>query len=267
MAVIFLIKTNNLEDTTIVNNGRSCMKELVVDVTGVEEVILVKYKHDFNKLFYEKEGIFTELEMGGNRYFLLAYNKQLEVKVKSTLLSLVCCVVREQFKSKFIYENLTFRDKNSFKFKLLIKVLSCFDREYDDKKIKENFKLSSCICVFSLVYFRLGFLKEKWKEIVSFTNKNSGCFLFNEPFFEFVRFVISSLEFQEECLSLVEEDGCYCIISGKETIDKINKENKVDLIFRLLVNNPRRINILVKSCDIVEFLNSLFEKRVDIVQN
>lgn len=239
------------------------MKEFVIDVTGIDKKLTDIYRKRFAKLLNDRKGVFTELEINGSCYFLLATDKHDEIKQE--VRTLFSDVVREQFKTKFIADNLKFKDKKSEKFELLVKVLSCFDREYDDKKIKEIFAFDSYICIYSLFYFKFSCLKNKWREVVQLANASSEFFIFNDAFYEFVRFIISCLEFQKESLFLVEEKEAYYIFSEQEILAKIDKKNELDLLTQIITFNPKKINVSSLSKKIVGLLVSLFDSRVEFV--
>lgn len=239
------------------------MKEFVIDVTGIDRKLIDICRKKFAKVLNDKKGAFTELELNGNYYFLLATDKQSEIKQEVKIL--FCDVVREQFKTRFIANNLKLKDKKGEKFDLLVRVLSCFDREYDDKKINEIFSFDSYICIYSLFYFKFSCLKNKWREVVQLANASSEFFIFNDAFYEFVRFIISCLEFQKESLFLIEEGEAYCIFSEQELLAKVDKNNELDLLTQIITFNPRRINVSSLSKKIAGLLISLFDSRVEFV--
>lgn len=242
------------------------MKELVIDVTGVKNEILELFKQNVMLIFQDKSGVFTNLELEKNKYLLLAFKRQDEEKIKKLIEEFVCSVVREQFKKDFIYSNLDYKNKAANKFKLLVNVLSCFDREFDDKKIKEKLSYEGYLCILSFYYFKLSFLEHKWGEIIKLTNVNSECFLFNEHYFDFVRFIISSLEYQTEKLSVFKRKEGYCISSNKTRLATIKSEDEFEIVSSLIKYNPRKINVGLLNKNVLELVVKLFDKRVEIVQ-
>lgn len=242
------------------------MKELVIDVTGIKNKIIDLFKQNIRDVFQDKSGVFTDLELENNIYLLIAYKNQDEEKVKRLIEEFVCSVVREQFKKVFIYNNLEYKNKNSNKFKLLVNVLSCFDREFDDKKIKEKLNYEGYLCVLSFYHFKLSVLECKWSEIIKLANVNSECFLFNEHYYDFVRFIISSLEYQIENLSVVKEREGYYILSDKKRLAIIKSEDEFEIVSNLIKYNPRKINVDLSNKKVLELVVKLFDKRVEIVQ-
>lgn len=240
------------------------MKELVIDVTGINETILESFNEKLRKCFYNKKGAFTELELNDKIYFLFAYEESEENFLKNEIFYLISTVVREQFKYDYIFKNLILKDKKSSKFNLLVKVLTFFDREYDDSAIVKELNFNDYICIKSFFYFKLRRLTKKWEEIVWLTNKNSNYLLFNEGFYEYIRFIISSLKFKKEELSLLEKQGYYYILSGKEELARVEKINEVDLIKQIINFNPKKINISVSNKELFQLLLSFFDNRVEV---
>ena len=240
------------------------MKELVIDVTGINETILDSFNEKLSKCFYNKKGAFTELELNNKNYLLFAYEESEEAFLKNETFNLISTVVREQFKYDYIFKNLIIKDKKSSKFNLLVKVLTFFDREYDDTRIVKELSYKDYICIHSFFYFKLRKLTKKWEEIVRLTNKNSNYLLFNEGFYEYIRFIISNLEFKKEELSLFEKQGYYYIFSGPDELARVEKVDEVDLIKQIINFNPKKINISVSNKELFELLLSFFDNRVEV---
>lgn len=241
------------------------MKELAICVSEIQEKHLNEIRHMLNKLFARVNGLFTELQIKDQMYFLLAFDKDFEIDVKLQIVKIVAYVVREQCKSEFFKKRLKYRTHNDVNYTMLIKALCCFDNESDLDYIRKKLTYTSTINIISFYNFKLQDLRNKWSELVQVSNKNNGFLTYNETFFEIIRFVVASLEFQSESVKINERNNDYIItVNGNDEIS-VKKQDVASLLSEIIGANPKKICIEKADKEVIEYLMILFDQRVEII--
>ena len=147
----------------------------------------------------------------GKRYQVaIASENDSKIKILETISDSIVDVLGYFSKFEFLSQNLKLPlDKQSYN--ILLHALTQFDRTSDAALIKSCVQISSGMALDGIYRFRLGLLKERWREIINLTRENAIYLTDSETFYELIKFLFSSIEARVENVVLSKSGGKYII--------------------------------------------------------
>ena len=183
----------------------------------------------------------------------------------------------EEYKQKFIKENLKISLKNQLNLNALIKAMVAFDKETDKYIASRSLILKDNLVMESFYNFKLKKLRAKWMELIKLTNENSGYLLCNDTFIDLLKFLIENIEITKELVNVVYDGKNYKICD--ENFKEIEKSSKdlsdsdgaeALLVTSLIELAPKKINVyceLEEDSDVLTLISQIFDRRVNILPN
>ena len=195
----------------------------------------------------EYNGIVTTYERCGNISILISAEKCDENRYKHFLINLISEIICEDFKLKYLEENLSLPNLDEISQKAFMQALLSFDKETDKYIVQKYLELDNSIDVEAFYFFKLLPLKEKWKELVQIANDNKTYLSSNETLVELLKFLVDNLELKNESISLIQKDGKIGFYDINFNLLKENdlKEKDIDstIISNLIAFAPKYVNI------------------------
>ena len=102
--------------------------------------------------------------------------------------------IAEEYKLKFIKNNLKISLHNQLNLNALIKAMVAFDKETDKYIVSRSLIVKDNLVIESFYNFKLKKLRSKWMELIKLTNENSGYLLCNDTFIDLLKFLIDNIE-------------------------------------------------------------------------
>lgn len=190
--------------------------------------------------------------------------------IKNLIAEVIVLIEKEEFlKSKLVLENLSGVCKMA-----LIKALVLFDIEDDIAVTKKHINLNTNIDLHAFFIFRLKELQKKWKHLVFLTSNDSFYENNVEILLEFLRFLIESLPFNKEVVTVSKQDKKFCVCykttSAKSKMLRDTIGNEIDLVTTLISLSPKKIYLkdINLSEETFNMIKYIFNQRViDEVEN
>lgn len=120
-------------------------------------------------------------------------------------------------------------------YNILLHALTQFDRAGDEALLRNCVQISNGMALDGVYRFRLGILKERWREIVNLTRENAVYLTDNETFYELIKFLFTSIEARVENVILSKSNGKY-IITDEATRKNIFSSADINEIVYALVD-------------------------------
>lgn len=220
----------------------------------------------------EYNGIVTTYERCGNISILVTAEKCDENRYKHFLINLISEVICEDFKLKYLQENLSLPNLDEISQKAFMQALLSFDRETDKYIVQKYLELDNSIDVEAFYFFKLLPLKEKWKELVQIANDNKAYLSSNETLVELLKFLVDNLELKNESINLIHKDGKigFYDINFKLLKENDLKEKDIDstIISNLIAFAPKYVNIYCGdnfNNNLIRLLKQIFDKRINFL--
>ena len=240
------------------------MFELSICVDNINDKIYEKYSHYLHNSIRNNGGIFSCLNLGGSKYFLVA-SKVNELKVKSICEDSICGIILDGFKADYIKKNLSYHTLDTVKYETLISAMVNFDRNTDNRIILSALKgRRKEINIYSLFKFKLAILIDKWRQLVEIANANSVYLGFDETYLDILKFLVDGIEIGEELRVVKSGDG-YTIFDANNNIltyDDLSSDS--DMLASIVAHNPIRVTVSGLDENATVFLQSIFEERMRI---
>jgi len=177
------------------------------------------------------------------------------------------------YKTDFILSKLNFKVNNTTDMQVFLKALLVFDSDVDKEIILTRLNFDDSLIIESFIDFKLNFLKDKWKELVSLANDNSMYILSEESFIELIKFLISNLDYRIKEVNVFSKNDCYliCDENGNKINDFLIEKCLIyddnNLLTTLIAINPKKIklhcNTFIKD-KLIQILYLFFDKRIEI---
>lgn len=220
----------------------------------------------------EYNGIVTTYERCGNISILISAEKCDENRYKHFLINLISEIICEDFKLKYLEENLSLPNLDEISQKAFMQALLSFDKETDKYIVQKYLELDNSIDVEAFYFFKLLPLKEKWKELVQIANDNKTYLSSNETLVELLKFLVDNLELKNESISLIQKDGKIGFYDINFNLLKENdlKEKDIDstIISNLIAFAPKYVNIYCGdnfNNNLIRLLKQIFDKRINFL--
>ena len=220
----------------------------------------------------EYNGIVTTYERCGNISILVSAEKCDENRYKHFLINLISEIICEDFKLKYLEENLSLPNLDEISQKAFMQALLSFDKETDKYIVQKYLELDNSIDVEAFYFFKLLPLKEKWKELVQIANDNKTYLSSNETLVELLKFLVDNLELKNESISLIQKDGKIGFYDINFNLLKENdlKEKDIDstIISNLIAFAPKYVNIYCGdnfNNNLIRLLKQIFDKRINFL--
>lgn len=220
----------------------------------------------------EYNGIVTTYERCGNISILVSAEKCDENRYKHFLINLISEIICEDFKLKYLEENLSLPNLDEISQKAFMQALLSFDKETDKYIAQKYLELDNSIDVEAFYFFKLLPLKEKWKELVQIANDNKAYLSSNETLVELLKFLVDNLELKNESISLIQKDGKIGFYDINFNLLKENdlKEKDIDstIISNLIAFAPKYVNIYCGdnfNNNLIRLLKQIFDKRINFL--
>lgn len=151
----------------------------------------------------------SALNMSGRRLYC---SFGCEAHMRSQMIAAVKDYIIEIFgvacKFDYIKRNLTL-DLPKLNYEVLLHTLVAFDRENEHKMLNKIIHVEDGMTLDGVYNFKLGELKERWKEICDLTRSNGAYLYDDETYNELLRFLISAINPKINKLTICEKDGKY----------------------------------------------------------
>lgn len=223
------------------------------------------FKKELNKIIKKHNGIITGLYSLNCYKILIAVPIIERFKIHNIIKEKIAESILLFFKKKFILSGLDFEINKTIEMSVFIKSLIVFDSDIDKEIIIERLKFDNNLIVNSFLNFKLGFLKHKWKELISLANDNAMYLLSRDSFLELIKFLISNLENRQYVVNIFSKENCYllCDVEGNSIKDFLLEKNIIyddsSLLTSLVALNPQKIIIHCNSFIKDRLLKNLYE--------
>ncbi len=179
----------------------------------------------------------------GKRY-QVAVASESESKLK--ILEIISDSVIETLGYFSKYEYLSMNLKlplDPVKYNILLHALTQFDRASDEAILKNCVQISNGMALDGIYRFRMGILKERWREIVELTKENAVYLADSESFYELIKFLFSSIEARVENVVLSKNNDKYII--SDESVHKclFSSSDINEIIYSLIDLAPLSIAV------------------------
>ncbi len=152
----------------------------------------------------------AETKLGKRYQVAIASENGNKVKILETISDSVIDVLGYFCKYEFLSSNLRL-PLDSRSYNILLHALTQFDRVSDAALMKSCVQITNGVALDGIYRFRLGLLKERWKEIINLTRENAMYLTDSETFYELIKFLFSSIEARVESVVLSRSNGKYLI--------------------------------------------------------
>lgn len=226
---------------------------------------------DFCKEF---NGIATTYERCGSISILVSAESCDEARYKHFISNLIGDVICEDYKLKYLQENLSLPNLDPVSKNAFMQALLSFDKESDKYIVQKFLVLDGSLDIEAFYYFRLSMLRVKWKELVQIANDNKAYLSSNETLVELLKFLVNNLELKNDTINLMQDDGKVCFYDINFKLIKQNdlSEDDIDstIISSLIALAPKYVNIYSKdsfNSNLINLLKQIFDKRINILSS
>jgi hypothetical protein len=217
-------------------------------------------------------GIVTTHERLGTISILISCNVCDGNRVKYFIENLIAEVIVEEYKLEYLNQSLALPNLDPISKTAFIQALLSFDKESDKYMVQKLLTLNGSIDIDAFFYFKLGSLREKWKELVQIANDNKGYLSSNETLVELLKFLVENLEIKNGEISILEENGSINFYDENQKLIKKNNSEEKDIdstiISSLISLAPKVVNIYSNNNfneNLIKLLKQIFDKRINIL--
>lgn len=227
-------------------------------LVNIENNLLEKYKD---------LGLFMALAKKHNSYVLSIalnnpnnkYKQDLKYQIAEAI---VLSEKEDFFKTYFDCDYLSLSCRNAF-----INALVMFNLEEEIEDVSNLINIETNMITHAFFVFRLKDVLIKWKELLYVSSQQ---ILYDTPeiLFEFLKFLVSSINSKHEKVAVVKENKKFLINDEKnkkiENDKIIDATDEVELVTNLIILSPKQIIIDIKliSNEVVSLLKYIFEERL-----
>lgn len=152
-------------------------------------------------------------------------------------------------KMEYISSRLSISGLSANSNKLLWHTLVAFDRESEQSLIDAAFEIEDGMAIDGIYRFKLGELRNRWKEICDLTKENAFFLVDESTFFELLRFLISAVNPKVPTLTLKQEDNKYIVTGMSEEKGLKLVLSKEELVFYLVDFAPIELVLIGEFSD------------------
>ena len=248
------------------------MWELCINLSDKQLGISKKIYGVLKPFCREYNGIITTYEKCGNISILVSCNKCDQSRFKHFIMGVLSDVICEDFKLKYLQENLVLPNLDEISRKAFLQALLSFDKESDKYIIQKFLDFEDSIDIEAFYFFKLSPLREKWNELVQIANDNKSYLSSNDMLVELLKFLVDNLELKNETINLMQEEGKVSFYDNNFNIIKQNdiKEKDIDstIVSSLIALAPKNVNIYQKeefNTELIKLLKQIFDKRINFL--
>ena len=145
-----------------------------------------------------------------------------------------------------------------------------FDKECDREEIKSVLILNRQINLDGFYYFKLGFMRDKWGDILNIVKDNSFSGD-SENFLELLKFLVNNIDSRIPMINVYYKNNKFIILDNKnkQIKDKENIENvEASLISQLIELSPQIINFYCSkflSKSTFKVIYFVFNKKLNLI--
>ena len=195
-----------------------------------------------------------------------------ENRFKHFITNLISDIICEDFKLKFLEENLNLPNLDEISKHAFMQALLSFDKESDKYVVQRMLNLEHSIDIETFYYFKLSALRDKWKELVQIANDNKAYLSSNETLVELLRFLVDNLELKNDTINLTQKNGKVMFYDINFNLLKASDINEKDIdstiISSLIALAPKSVNIYASgtfNCNLIKLLKQIFDKRINFL--
>ncbi len=248
------------------------MWEFCINLSDKNILVSKKIYLSIKEFCKEYNGFVTTYERCGNISILVSADNCDENRYKHFICNLISDVICEDFKLKFLEENLSLPNLDAISKNAFLQALLSFDREADKYIVQKLLNLENSIDVEAFYFFKLGVLKDKWKELVQIANDNKAYLSSNETLVELLKFLVNNLELKNETINMLQDDGK---VMFYDTNFNLLKENNIldkdidsTIISNLIAFAPKYVNIYCGenfNSNLISLLKQIFDNRINFL--
>lgn len=224
------------------------------------------------KFCSEYGGLVTTYERCGNISVLVSCEVCDSGRFKHFISNLISDIICEDFKLKYLNENLSLPSLDGISKQAFMQALLSFDKESDKYIILKFLNLEGSLDIDAFYFFKLLPLRNKWKELVQIANDNKAYLSSNETLVELLKFLVDNLEFKNETINLMQEEDRVFFYDINFNLLKENntKEKDIDstIISNLIALAPKCVNIYSSdkfNGNLIKLLKQIFDKRINLL--
>ena len=227
----------------------------------------IAFLQEFLRQALAKDGAVSAITGDAEKVVLtIGCNKENKTAIKAKLRLGIAELICEKIKFDFLYANLDlFFDQNRF---VLAKICTYFDSDLDKQIVMQYIDLNAKkLNIESFFAFRLGVLKNKWKELCNITNNNAKNISKTNNFYELVRFLLSNIENKSQSVILEMNESCLIYHDIKKDFDmmvNIDFTDKLFVLGKIIELNPMLIKIYPdkENAETITLIKNIFMDRV-----
>ncbi|MBE7082919.1 MAG: hypothetical protein E7378_04550 [Clostridiales bacterium] len=248
------------------------MWEFCINLTDENIALSKKIYISLKQFCKQYGGIVTTYERCGCISILVSANKCDAERIKHFVQNLIGDIICEDFKLKYLQENLSLSNLDTVSKNAFLQALLSFDKESDKYVVQKFLELNNSIDVEAFYFFKMSPLREKWKELVQIANDNKAYLSSNETLVELLKFLVDNLEVKNESVNLIKEEGkLFFYDTNFNLLNENNLQDKdIDstIISKLISYAPKHVNIYCKdsfNSGLINLLKQIFDKRINFV--
>ncbi len=240
-------------------------------VCDLENQDLLKYiQKNLGEVIRKNDGVMALITNGDSLFLSIGAKQEKTPEIKAHLRLLICDVICEKMKQRFMENNLILPQNQSNLFNTFVKVCTYFDRELERQIVLRALDLKDKkINLKSFLFFKLHNLLNKWQELCDLTNQNIITILKKDNFVELLKFLLQSID--SKCQSVILELHDKCLIyhdtqNDFDIITSIDINDNFGVLAKLIELNPYLIKIHTdeSNFEIINLVRSVFEDRVEL---
>lgn len=248
------------------------MWEFGINISDKNILISKKIYLNLKTFANEYGGLVTTYERCGNISILITCDESDENRFKHHISNLIADVICEDFKLQFLKENLNLPNLDQISKNAFMQALLSFDKESDKFIIQKFLVLEKSIDIEAFYFFKLSNLREKWKELVQIANDNKAYLSSNETLVELLKFLVDNLEFKNDTINLMQDEGKVFFYDVNFNLLKQNDFSEKDIdstiISNLIALAPKSVNIYSSdkfNDNLIKLLKQIFDKRINFL--
>lgn len=217
-------------------------------------------------------GIVTTYERLGTISILISCNMCDQNRIKNFVENLISDVIAEDYKLQYLNQNLSLPNLDEMSKTAFIQALLSFDKEADKYIVQKFLNLDGSIDIDAFFYFKLGAVKEKWKELVQIANDNKGYLSSNETLVELLKFLVDNLEIKNGEINVLQENDSISFYDENKNLIKRSNISEKDInstiISSLISLAPKMVNVYSSENfneNLIKLLKQIFDKRINIL--
>ena len=220
----------------------------------------------------EYGGIVTTFERCDKISILISCEDCDQNRFKHFIANLIADIICEDYKLMFLKENLNLPNLDEISKNAFMQALLSFDKESDKYIIQSFLTLEKSIDIDTFYYFKLGALRDKWKELVQIANDNKAYLSSNETLVELLKFLVDNLELKNDTINLTQKNGKVLFYDINFKLLKQNDISEKDIdstiISNLIALAPKMVNIYSSDTfnnNLIKLLKEIFDRRINFM--